>query len=747
MSNGSNKGYAFGDFEVDIDRRLLSREGEAVNISPKDFDLLVALVENHGRTISKNDLLDTVWEDQFVEENNLTVHIAALRRALGEIKGQHRYIVTVPGKGYRFVSDVEELHTNEIVVASSEYQRFIVEEEVDEDRLTSHANSHAVDRKAITDDVTANLATRRLGRIAVAAGVPAVLLAAGLAFWLYLTVPTGTAAPPFQRPTFTRLTSIGRVNSAAISPDGKYFVYAQTEDLGQSLWMRQVTESSSIQLRGADAVEYWGLTFSPDSTQIYGTVFTAKQADPLLIRLPVLGGVVEELPNVSCSGISFSPDGKRFAYVVSSSGAGGTVLRTANADGSDDKVLTILKNPSYFVFPGATVAWSPDGETVACAAKIVDETGDFGAVMAIKVADGTVSPVKMRRFPRVESVLWTPGGKGLVLTANDDASSPTQVWYQGLDGGEAVKLTNDSNSYSSIAAAASGEEMVAVQLTTNSGIWSSEHKSEVGPPTQLVSETIDYGEIGWAGSENIIYRSGASGKLNLWSMSSSGRQQKQVTTDAMPDKGMSVSPDGSTILFSSYRGGKYNIWRANTHGGNITRLTDGSGEVYPRISPDGKRFFYQSGVGEVTSTIWTMPIDGGEASQVTKTHSIYPSLSPDGEMISYFYMDTSISGKGEWRIAIARTSDGERVQSFRIPDNIIGRVARWSSDGRSIVYAKSNGKVGDLWRQPLDGSTPVQITNFGSYTIGDFAWSLDGKKLAMTRSSEIRDVVLIRQGR
>lgn len=745
MHNGHYRGFAFGDFELDIDRRVLSKAGETVNVNPKAFDLLVALVENHGRTLSKNVLLDKVWENQFVEENNLTVHVAALRRALGEKRGQYRFIVTVPGKGYRFVEDVEKLHTSEIVVASSEFQRFVVEEEAEENAFPTETSDLGLDRKEIAKEKTHRVDTGRLRKIAALVAIPATLIALVLGYWIYFTDPKGTTGAPFQQTAFTRLTSNGRVNTATLSPDGKYFVYALAEDQGQSLWVRQVSESRSIQLLPADAVEYWGLTFSPDNTQIYGTVFTAKQADPLLIRLPVLGGAVEELPNVSCSRVSFSPDGKRFAYVVSSSGSGGTLLRTANADGSHDKVLSILKDPSYFVFPGATVAWSPDGQTIAAAAKIVDETGDYGAVMQIRIADGSMSPVAMRRFPRIESVIWTPKGDGLIFTANDDAGSPTQIWYQSIGGAEAVRLTNDLNYYSSIAANSGGNEMVAVQLTTNSSIWVADHVGDIGKPNKIASETIDYGEIGWNSESHLVYRSRASGRQNIWTMTAGGADPKQLTTDGLPDKGLSVSPDGRFILFSSYRSGKYNIWRVNADGSGLTQLTNGEGEVYPRISPDRQWFLYQSGVGEVSSTIWRMPIGGGNAHRITRSHSIYPSLSPDGSLVSYFYMDTSTTGKGEWRVAIARTDNGAVVHSFKMPSNIIGRVARWAPDGQSIVYAKANGNVGDLWRQPLDGSEPVQITYFDSYSIGDFAWSPDGKKIALTRGSEIRDVVLIRQ--
>lgn len=101
------KGFSFGEFELDITRRLLRKSGKSVNLNPKAFDLLAVLVENHGKVLSKNELLDRVWENQFVEENNLTVHISALRKLFGEKRGEHRFIVTIPGRGYTFVAKVQ----------------------------------------------------------------------------------------------------------------------------------------------------------------------------------------------------------------------------------------------------------------------------------------------------------------------------------------------------------------------------------------------------------------------------------------------------------------------------------------------------------------------------------------------------------------------------------------------------------------------------------------------------------------
>jgi DNA-binding winged helix-turn-helix (wHTH) protein/TolB-like protein len=98
--------YEFDDFRLDAVRRLLLRSGEVVPLTPKVFDTLLYLVRHRGSVLGKDELMRALWPDAFVEENNLTQSISSLRRALGEARGENRYIVTVPGKGYRFAADV-----------------------------------------------------------------------------------------------------------------------------------------------------------------------------------------------------------------------------------------------------------------------------------------------------------------------------------------------------------------------------------------------------------------------------------------------------------------------------------------------------------------------------------------------------------------------------------------------------------------------------------------------------------------
>jgi pimeloyl-ACP methyl ester carboxylesterase/DNA-binding winged helix-turn-helix (wHTH) protein len=102
----SRRVYAFGVFRLDADERVLCGERGSVPLTPKAFDTLLALVEQSGHVLGKEELMRRVWPDSFVEENNLAQNISALRKALGEEAGGQKYIETVPKRGYRFVAEV-----------------------------------------------------------------------------------------------------------------------------------------------------------------------------------------------------------------------------------------------------------------------------------------------------------------------------------------------------------------------------------------------------------------------------------------------------------------------------------------------------------------------------------------------------------------------------------------------------------------------------------------------------------------
>jgi TolB-like protein/DNA-binding winged helix-turn-helix (wHTH) protein/Tfp pilus assembly protein PilF len=141
MSEQNQQIYGFDSFRLDVPNRKLLRAGTPVFLQAKAFDVLVVLIENGGRLIGKDELFSRVWPDQIVEESNLTVQVSAIRRALGDNKDDPHYIITVPGHGYRFASNVLRLNgtEEESVSEPHSHSRLIVEAETQ--RGTGQGNS------------------------------------------------------------------------------------------------------------------------------------------------------------------------------------------------------------------------------------------------------------------------------------------------------------------------------------------------------------------------------------------------------------------------------------------------------------------------------------------------------------------------------------------------------------------------------------------------------------------------------
>ena len=207
-----HKIHRFDDFNLDARTRQLRRAGEVVTLQPKAIDLLLVLVESRGRLLTKDELLNLVWPDQVVEESNLTVTVSALRKALGERRGEHRFVVTEPGRGYRTVADVSDVELK----------------------------SEPIEVSQGTDDgivaVDQSLSGRQFVRVASRVGyvrlLCALLLTVAFAYGTTgtRTEPATTAPAPDTSMTIKRLTTTGRVSTATLSPDGRFFAYISSRE-------------------------------------------------------------------------------------------------------------------------------------------------------------------------------------------------------------------------------------------------------------------------------------------------------------------------------------------------------------------------------------------------------------------------------------------------------------------------------------------------------------------------------------
>ena len=568
---------------------------------------------------------------------------------------------------------------------------------------------------------------KRLGGVAIV--VLAVLAVGGVTFGLYKLVrwtqsqtSQTKSAFSFQTMKIARLTSTGKTTAAAISPDGKYVVHVVDDGDQQSLWMRQVSISSNVQINPPADVSYLGLTFSPSGDYLYYNMWDKKNPYALF-QMGVLGGTAKKLVSDIDSNVTFSPDGKQFAFVRGNPSQGEVSVILANADGTAERPLATRRMvPGPFSGP----AWSPDGKVIAWPATYSDASGIYTTLVEVQLADGSQRTINSQRWWRVGDLAWLRDGSGLVFTARESFASPAQIWYVSYGEGQVRKITNDLNDYVSLSLTAESDDLVTVESERVSNIWIA-RTDDLHRASQITYSKFDGVEgISWTPDGKIVYTSGASGKLDLWLMEANGTGQKQLTADAGNARVPSVSPDGRYIVFMSDRTGTSHIWRIDIDGSDARQLTNGNGEWAPAFAPNGQWVFYMlssGGAGKV-------PIDGGDTIRVIDKASGGVAISPDGKWIA--------SGLTATKIAIYPVEGGEPHRILDIPRF----YASWTPDGRALAYLdKRDGST--ISTQTIDGGTTKQLMDFKPDRIFRFSWSRDGKQLALARGSSSNDVILI----
>jgi TolB protein len=243
--------------------------------------------------------------------------------------------------------------------------------------------------------------------------------------------------------------------------------------------------------------------------------------------------------------------------------------------------------------------------------------------------------------------------------------------------------------------------------------------------------------LDWTPDGKLVYGSHANGNADIYVMSADGAQQRQLTFAERRDIWPVVSANGKVIVFCSQGGEPQHIWRVNHDGSDLRQLTFGKGEGYPTLSPDGRWVVYPSAEAGQTN-LWKVSIEGGTPVRLTHKPTASPAISPDGRFIACLMRPDP--NKPPVTVLLA-FEGGEPVKIFDqmpIPD---WRLLKWMPDGSALTYIVTRDGVSNLWSQPIDGSAPRQITEFKEDQIYRFAWSRDGRQLALDRGITVKDII------
>jgi serine/threonine protein kinase/Tol biopolymer transport system component len=543
----------------------------------------------------------------------------------------------------------------------------------------------------------------------------------------------------------TRLTNSGNAIDATISPDGKYIVYVLSDRSRQSLYIRQVSTANDKEIVAPAPVGYFGITFSPDGTELY---YATKQNLSIgtLYRVPVLGGIPVKVLEKIDGPLTFSPDGKQLALIRGNyPNQGESAIVIANADGSNERNLVVKKDPQRFhpiFFTGPS--WSPDGKIIAAT---VLTLGERTRVMGFSVADGSEKELTPDSWTFASRVQWMPDMTGLLVVAGDVPNN-AMLWYINYPDGRTRRVTNDLNGYRTIALTQDGKKLVSVQSQGIVNLWlvpEGDEKKAVRLPTGNVSSFFSStgSNVAWAPDGRIVYISDESGNADVWIAGPDGSNRKQLTATNATDVSPVVTADGRYVVFVSWQDDKKNLWRINIDGSNPVRLTSSLSDAFPSVSPDSHWVIYKALSGN-KPTLWKVSINGGTPVQVIDHIATTSSVSPDGRSIAFTYPESPDPYAPPNRIAIIPFEGGPISKTFEVPaTGTVLSVIQWSHDGKSVLYSVTSSNVTNIWSQAVDGGAAKQITNFKDLLMTGFAWSQDGKQLACTRGSLVRDAVLV----
>jgi len=582
-------------------------------------------------------------------------------------------------------------------------------------------------------DVAVAAASRRPRRTwpIVALGVVAIV-AVAFAMTLFtarrgneVAASLGTGAKNME---IQRLTASGDSREAIISADGRYVVYI-VEDAGEvGMWVTQVSTSSKVEILPAAEIEIWDPTFSPDGDFIYFCRYE-DPGPPDLYRVPSLGGSARKVMEHVNGRVSFSPDGRRFVFLRAEPVGEESTLVIAGIDGTNPRVLATAQAPSSFDDP----VWSPDGKTIA-ASRITFDEGIRATVGTLPIEGGAWTALTDRTWLGGSEIAWLPDGSGLVINA--DTAASTQLWEVGYPDGRVGRVTNDLNSYHGVSLTADGETLATVLNEATFNLWTFSLEPGVKPERLTSAKTNDGIGIDWTPDGRLVFGSAFGGKPDLWIVDADGSNRAQLTREES-NMAPQVSNDGRYVVFMSNRAGTVNVWRMNLDGGNLLRLTNGSLDVDPSLTPDGKWAIYlDPGSGK----LFRVSIDGGEPVEIRAARGGPGEVSPDGKLIltGSFHEEA-----GRWQTEIIPFEGGEPIATFHEKD---ADTYRWTPDG-DLAYVKTEGGVGNLWTRPLKDGKAVQLTHFDADGIQSFAWSRDGKRLAVSRGKSDSDIVLLKHFR
>jgi Tol biopolymer transport system component/DNA-binding winged helix-turn-helix (wHTH) protein len=689
--------YEFGDFIADPVVGRLYHDGDEVPLTPKAFKVLMVIVGSRGRLVDREELFRQIWPHTFVEPNNLARNVSMIRRALHERDGDQDYIVTVSGRGYRFMAPVSQVSR----ASFADHPRAATSEGASRDdapRQRVEAVPQAGEAVPFTVSSRSTAAfTRMVNPSRHALSVAAVLVGLLSVAGALAVGSRGNGADPDSPRRLWQLTTTGRLNGEPTwSPDGQSIAYSSDRGGNYNIWTQRVSGGGPLQITSGPSRDRQP-SWSPDGRRI---AFRSERDGGGLFVVPVAGGGARKIAHFGYQP-QWSPDDTRVLFCA------GRDLYFVRLDGVSPTLVpgAVLSN-----VPGrCRVAWHPDGRRISVYGRHEAEGSTLltiplsGGPRILSHISSSVEERLREAGLRLGSFVWAPRGDALYFEGRSDRTQNlwrirvnprTLEWIAGPD-----RLTTSSGLDSVVALSADGKRLAFGSRFERTSVWSLPFDPVAGRIT---------------GTGQPITPEGANAKI------------------------LDVSPDGSQLVYRVTARDTDELWIRS-----IDRETDwlrkvevNAAIVHPRWSRDGTRLAYLRRPTNRTqpASIVLIAADNGNERQVfpaAQSIAMVYDWALDGDSFLVRCRTNSV------RNAICRLSTASAPGSRREMQVVAADADRnlyaaaYSPDGRwvSFIAARDLSRSA-VFVSPSTGGRWIAITNSEDYWFRDLPrWSPDGRTL------------------